>query len=170
MGGGSSPCASCKLLRRRCTKDCSFAPYFPPDDPHKFAIVHKVFGASNVSKMLQELPVHQRGDAVNSLVYEANARMRDPVYGCVGAISYLQNQVSQLQMQLAVAQAEILCIQMQQEQSPAAMVGLPPPPQDEKPSLLLATNNFNNLQQCFGFASTSSNVMQDPLKRESLWT
>jgi len=62
----------------------------------------------------QELPVQQRGDAVSSLVYEANARMRDPVYGCVGAISFLQNQVSQLQMQLAVAQAEILCIQMQQ--------------------------------------------------------
>ena len=51
--GSSSPCASCKLLRRRCAKDCIFAPYFPPDDPHKFAIVHKVFGASNVSKMLQ---------------------------------------------------------------------------------------------------------------------
>ncbi|XP_022146841.1 LOB domain-containing protein 12-like [Momordica charantia] len=113
--GGNSPCASCKLLRRRCAKDCIFAPYFPSDDPHKFAIVHKVFGASNVSKMLQELPVSQRGDAVMSLVYEASARVRDPVYGCVGAISYLQNQVSQLQMQLAVAQAEILCIQMQQD-------------------------------------------------------
>ncbi|CAI0399781.1 unnamed protein product [Linum tenue] len=53
--GGASPCASCKLLRRRCAKDCIFAPYFPSDDPHKFAIVHKVFGASNVSKMLQVL-------------------------------------------------------------------------------------------------------------------
>lgn len=51
--GGSSPCASCKLLRRRCAKDCVFAPYFPSDDPQKFAMVHKVFGASNVSKMLQ---------------------------------------------------------------------------------------------------------------------
>lgn len=49
-------------------------------------------------------------------MYEAKARVRDPVYGCVGAISYLQNQVSQLQMQLAVAQTEILCIQMQQEE------------------------------------------------------
>ncbi|KAK6135752.1 hypothetical protein DH2020_030532 [Rehmannia glutinosa] len=59
-------------------------------------------------KIDNELPVHQRADAVSSLVYEANARTRDPVYGCVGAITYLQNQVSQLQMQLAVAQAEIL--------------------------------------------------------------
>uniref|UniRef100_A0A0E0DQ91 LOB domain-containing protein n=1 Tax=Oryza meridionalis TaxID=40149 RepID=A0A0E0DQ91_9ORYZ len=122
MGGGS-PCASCKLLRRRCTKDCIFAPFFPADDPHKFAIVHKVFGASNVSKMLQELPAQQRGDAVSSLVYEANARMRDPVYGCVGAISFLQNQVSQLQMQLAVAQAEILCIQMQHRDDGAQLAG-----------------------------------------------
>jgi len=52
-GSSSPPCASCKLLRRRCTQECVFAPYFPPEDPHKFAIVHKVFGASNVSKMLQ---------------------------------------------------------------------------------------------------------------------
>lgn len=59
--------------------------------------------------------MNERADAVSSLVYEANARMRDPVYGCVGAISYLQNQVMQLQMQLAMAQAEILCIQMQSE-------------------------------------------------------
>ncbi|XP_059626934.1 LOB domain-containing protein 12-like [Cornus florida] len=114
-GQASSPCASCKLLRRRCAEDCIFAPYFPPEDPLSFAIVHKVFGASNVSKMLQELPVHQRADAVSSLVYEANARVRDPVYGCVGAISCLQNQVSELQMQLAQAQAEILCIQMHQD-------------------------------------------------------
>lgn len=55
-GGGKkavSPCAACKLLRRRCAPDCIFAPYFPADDPHKFASVHKVFGASSVNKMLQ---------------------------------------------------------------------------------------------------------------------
>ena len=110
QSGSSSatPCASCKLLRRRCARDCVFAPYFPPDDPHRFVTVHRVFGASNVSKMLQELPAAQRADAVSSLVYEATARMRDPVYGCAGAISYLQQQVAQLQVQLAVAQAEIL--------------------------------------------------------------
>ncbi|KAG9445070.1 hypothetical protein H6P81_016410 [Aristolochia fimbriata] len=179
--GGSSPCASCKLLRRRCAKDCIFAPYFPSDDPHKFAIVHKVFGASNVSKMLQELPIHQRADAVSSLVYEANARVRDPVYGCVGAISYLQNQVSQLQMQLAVAQAEILCIQMQQEphhQLSATVHQMIEQVHDEKsavlmPSTTTTTNlNMSSLPQYINFASSSNIVMQadQPLKRESLWT
>ncbi|GKV20720.1 hypothetical protein SLEP1_g30802 [Rubroshorea leprosula] len=163
---GTSPCASCKLLRRRCAKGCIFAPYFPSDDPQKFAIVHKVFGASNVSKMLQELPIHQRADAVSSLVYEANARVRDPVYGCVGAISYLENQVSQLQMQLAVAQAEILCIQMQQE------AATPTPLDQDDKSLILSSSNFNinspHPQYLINFAASSTNLIQDPLKRESL--
>ncbi|KAH9325603.1 hypothetical protein KI387_005781, partial [Taxus chinensis] len=109
-----SPCAACKLLRRRCAKDCVFAPYFPSDDPQKFANVHKVFGASNVNKMLQDLPVEQRGDAVSSMVYEANARVRDPIYGCVGAISSLQQQVAILKSQLAVAQAEIVQLRVRQ--------------------------------------------------------
>lgn len=45
---------------------------------------------------------------MSSMVYEANARMRDPVYGCVGAISYLQQQIDGLRKQLAVAQAEVV--------------------------------------------------------------
>uniref|UniRef100_A0A7N0RJ29 LOB domain-containing protein n=1 Tax=Kalanchoe fedtschenkoi TaxID=63787 RepID=A0A7N0RJ29_KALFE len=180
MAGGNSPCASCKLLRRRCAKDCIFAPYFPSDDPHKFATVHKVFGASNVSKMLQELPLHQRSDAVSSLVYEASARMRDPVYGCVGAISYLQSQVSQLQMQLAVAQAEILCIQMQQEPAAASSLATIQPTLsvDDKSFLfnnsqLIGNNNINQLSQLFNYsASSTNNVINDySLRdRESLWT
>ena len=62
----------------------------------------------------QELPVHQRADAVSSMVYEANARIRDPVYGCAGAICQLQKQVSELQAQLAKAQAELVNMQCQQ--------------------------------------------------------
>ncbi|KAK7387477.1 hypothetical protein VNO78_28313 [Psophocarpus tetragonolobus] len=157
---GNSPCASCKLLRRRCTKDCIFAPYFPSNDPQKFALVHKVFGASNVSKMLQELPVHQRADAVSSLVYEAHARVRDPVYGCVGAISYLQSQVSELQMQLAVAQAEILCIKMQQE---PVMPNQEMEDPDQKSYLL-----HSELPQHLNYASSAS-VTYESLSRESIF-
>ncbi|CAN6470879.1 unnamed protein product [Victoria cruziana] len=110
----ASPCAACKFLRRRCAEHCVLAPYFPPTDPQKFITAHRVFGASNIIKLLQELPESQRADAVSSLVYEANARSRDPVYGCAGAIFQLQKQLSELQSQLAVAQAEILNMQTQQ--------------------------------------------------------
>eukprot|EP01018_Ginkgo_biloba_P034925 Gb_00144 [translate_table: standard] len=109
----ASPCAACKILRRRCAEKCLLAPYFPPDDTQKFANAHRIFGASNIIKILQEVPTQQREDAVTSIVYEANARVRDPVYGCVGALCQLQQQVSQLQAQLATAQAELLNMHLQ---------------------------------------------------------
>ncbi|KAJ7562717.1 hypothetical protein O6H91_03G081700 [Diphasiastrum complanatum] len=132
-----SPCAGCKFLRRKCTPECVFAPYFPPDQPHKFVSVHKIFGASNVTKLLNELPLHQREDAVNSLAYEAESRVKDPVYGCVAAISLLQRQVVHLQQELAMAQADLARItsaiagpsagvlQMGSSLSPGMGIGIP---------------------------------------------
>ncbi|KAI8542214.1 hypothetical protein RHMOL_Rhmol08G0120500 [Rhododendron molle] len=107
MSSSNSPCAACKFLRRKCTQECVFAPYFPPDQPQKFANVHKVFGASNVAKILNELNAAQREDAVNSLAYEADARLRDPVYGCVGLISILQHRLKQVQIDLYNAKKEL---------------------------------------------------------------
>lgn len=103
---------------------CIFAPYFPPEEPQKFANVHKIFGASNVTKLLNELLPHQREDAVNSLAYEAEARVRDPVYGCVGAISFLQRQVQRLQKELDAANADLIRFACNEMPTTA----LPPPP------------------------------------------
>ncbi|KAK7826169.1 lob domain-containing protein 36 [Quercus suber] len=107
MSSSNSPCAACKLQRRKCTQDCVFAPYFPADQPQKFANVHNVFGASNVAKILNELNPVQREDAVNSLAYEAEARLSDPVYGCVGIISILQYKLKQIQISLYNAKQEL---------------------------------------------------------------
>ncbi|KAJ1432602.1 Lateral organ boundary [Sesbania bispinosa] len=111
MASSNSPCAACKFLRRKCQPECVFAPYFPPDQPHKFANVHRIFGASNVSKLLNDLHPYQREDAVNSLAYEAEMRLRDPVNGCVGIISLLHHQLRQLQMDLFCAKSELSRIQ-----------------------------------------------------------
>jgi hypothetical protein len=73
---------------------CIFAPYF--DAEHgaaHFSAVHRVFGASNVSKLLLQIPPHKRLDAVVTICYEAQARLHDPVYGCVPHIFHLQQQV-----------------------------------------------------------------------------
>lgn len=76
-------------------KECIFAPYFDSSvqGASHFASVHKVFGASNASKVLMCVPPHKRLDAVFALCYEAFARVRDPVHGCVGHILALQQQV-----------------------------------------------------------------------------
>ncbi|KAF2296417.1 hypothetical protein GH714_037848 [Hevea brasiliensis] len=70
-----SLCCLQALEKKVCTR-MPFSPYFSPHEPQKFASVHKVFGASNVSKMLMEVPESQRADAANSLVYEANVRLK----------------------------------------------------------------------------------------------
>lgn len=89
-----SPCGACKFLRRKCAADCIFAPYFCTEQgPARFAAIHKVFGASNVSKLLLHVPVADRCEAVVTIAYEAQARIRDPVYGCVAHIFALQQQV-----------------------------------------------------------------------------
>lgn len=143
-----TPCAACKLLRRRCAQECPFSPYFSPHEPQKFASVHKVFGASNVSKMLMEVPECQRADAANSLVYEANVRLRDPVYGCMGAISALQQQVQSLQAELSTVRSEILKYKLREANMiiPSSHVAMlpssgdisiiaPPPPPPPPPPL-----------------------------------
>ncbi|KAE8685038.1 LOB domain-containing protein 14 [Hibiscus syriacus] len=102
MTGSGSPCGACKFLRRKCVKGCVFAPYFCREQgAAHFASIHKVFGASNVSKLLAHLPVSERSEAAVTISYEAQARLQDPIYGCVSHIFALQQQVVNLQAQLA---------------------------------------------------------------------
>ncbi|KEH42569.1 putative transcription factor AS2-LOB family [Medicago truncatula] len=110
------PCGACKFLRRKCTSECIFAPYFCCEEgPARFAAIHKVFGAGNVSKMLLNLPVHDRHDAVVAIAYEAQARIIDPVYGCVSHIFALQQQVASLQAQLMQVKAQQIISQSLEE-------------------------------------------------------
>ncbi|XP_076960968.1 LOB domain-containing protein 14-like [Bidens hawaiensis] len=101
MTGSGSPCGACKFLRRKCIKGCVFAPYFCHEQgATQFAAIHRVFGASNVSKLLAHLPVCDRSEAAATIAYEAQARLQDPIYGCVSHIFALQQQVVSLQSQL----------------------------------------------------------------------
>ncbi|VVA90355.1 unnamed protein product [Arabis nemorensis] len=158
-----SPCAACKILRRRCGEKCVLAPYFPPTEPAKFTIAHRVFGASNIIKLLQELPESQRADAVNSMVYEAGARIRDPVYGCAGAIYHLQRQVSELQAQLAKAQVEIVNLQLQRSDLLELIINMDQPNQKQDNMSFETTNDF-------GFLEDNSNTNSSMLWSDLLWT
>lgn len=44
------------------------------------------------------------------MVYEAYARIRDPVYGCAGAVCQLTKQLDVLQAELAMTQAQLFLI------------------------------------------------------------
>ncbi|KAL3813593.1 hypothetical protein ACJIZ3_014861 [Penstemon smallii] len=108
MPPSSTPCAACKCLRKKCMPGlCIFRPYFPHDNPAKFSSVHKVYGASNVARLLRELSPDQREDAVNSLAYEAEFRLRDPVFGSIGLIMMLQNKLKDMEKDLENAKKEL---------------------------------------------------------------
>ncbi|XP_022770303.1 LOB domain-containing protein 19-like [Durio zibethinus] len=137
---GGGPCGACKFLRRKCVKGCIFAPYFDSDQgTADFAAVHKVFGASNASKMLQRIPAHKRVDAVVTLCYEALSRVRDPVYGCVGHIFTLQQQAEILQAELAYIQARLSALPRLPQMPPFQAQGQCP-----SPSSLHATSDIGS--------------------------
>ncbi|EXB83877.1 hypothetical protein L484_023484 [Morus notabilis] len=112
----NQPCAACKMLRRRCDNNCALSPYFPTEEIEKFACVHKVFGASNVIKMIQMLEEERREDAVKAIVYEAMARVRDPVCGSAGIIFHLQKMVHELRSQLETTTAQVSELRAQRDQ------------------------------------------------------
>jgi hypothetical protein len=54
------------------------------------------------NQLLNKVNIAQREDAVKSLTYETEARLRDPIYSCVGLITQLQNKARNLQNELIV--------------------------------------------------------------------
>ncbi|XWS20535.1 hypothetical protein CRYUN_Cryun31cG0109700 [Craigia yunnanensis] len=129
----SGRCAACRYLRRRCAADCILSPYFPSNNPQRFVSVHKIYGASNVTKLLQQLPTHLRAEAADSLYFEAQCRVEDPVYGCVGLIFLLQQQIHDVEGQLAKTEAEIAVLKSQTQHPQAQQFE--------------AESDFNNLLQ-----------------------
>lgn len=81
---GVPACASCRHQRKKCTEKCVLAPFFPADKTQDFQAVHKVFGVSNVTKLVKDLCREDAKKAVDSLIWEANCRLKDPVLGPLG--------------------------------------------------------------------------------------
>ncbi|XP_022770304.1 LOB domain-containing protein 18-like [Durio zibethinus] len=154
---GGGPCGACKFLRRKCVPGCIFAPYFDSEQgAAHFAAVHKVFGASNVSKLLLHIPVHKRLDAVVTICYEAQARLRDPVYGCVANIFALQQQVVNLQAELSYLQAHLATLELP---SPS-----PPPP----PLMALSPLSISDLPSASSVPATYDlSSLFDPMVQPS---
>lgn len=105
IGSTHPACASCKHQRKKCNNDCILAPYFPADKNREFQAVHKVFGVSNVQKLIRNLKGEDQKKAVESLVWEASCRQKDPVQGPYGEykrvcdeLTLYKNQIQMMQL------------------------------------------------------------------------
>ncbi|GAV75976.1 DUF260 domain-containing protein [Cephalotus follicularis] len=96
-------CAACKHQRKRCTVDCTLAPYFPADKSREFQAVHRVFGVANVAKIIRTVNVEDRKSVADSLIWEAYCRQQDPVLGAYGEYKKIYDELklykSQIQIQ-----------------------------------------------------------------------
>ncbi|CAL4919462.1 unnamed protein product [Urochloa decumbens] len=153
-------CAACKNQRRKCGQDCILAPYFPASDPQRYACVQRVFGASNAARMLQNLPVYERGKAADTMAAEAHRRMQDPVYGCAGIVGRLQGEIRAAQCELARTQAQIAVHAAAARAQPAAVdaqlmsapaQATPPPQQQEQgcEQVMMQQDPFQGLDSLF---------------------
>ncbi|CAH2038767.1 unnamed protein product [Thlaspi arvense] len=77
-------CASCKHQRKKCNNECILSPYFPARKTKEFQAIHKVFGVSNVQKMVRTVREEDRTKLSESLTWEALWRQKDPVLGSYG--------------------------------------------------------------------------------------
>ncbi|KAK7388995.1 hypothetical protein VNO78_23826 [Psophocarpus tetragonolobus] len=107
-GGTTQACAACKHQRRKCTSECVLAPYFPADQPKVFLNVHKLFGVSNIVKILKILEPNQKKIAMDSIIIQANYRDKYPVHGC-------WEEICRLQYQIWVAEEELHAVYQQLE-------------------------------------------------------
>ncbi|TKY66794.1 LOB domain-containing protein 2 [Spatholobus suberectus] len=85
-------CAPCKHQRKKCSENCILAPYFPSNRSREFHAVHKVFGVSNITKLVKNAKEEDRRRVVDSLIWEACCRQRDPIHGPYGEYTKVYNE------------------------------------------------------------------------------
>ena len=108
-------CASCKHQRKKCDSNCELAPYFPGSKYNEFQNAHKLFGVSNIVKIMSWIEPHQRQAAADSILIEGNAWKNDPVHGCYGVIKDLAAQVAFQEKQLSVVNQHLAFHKQQQK-------------------------------------------------------
>lgn len=73
----------------------------------------------------QQVQEHQRADVADSMYYEAYCRIKSPIYGCVGIISILHQEIDRLERELAKVQAEISLVKAQAQTETQLAQGQP---------------------------------------------
>ena len=104
----ANPCGACYVTKNACKPDCLLAPYFPhPEGKLNFYPIHHVFGTSRFLRFIKGISEDKREIAVKSFLYEAHARFREPVLGCVAYTMHLEQQVCKLSAEVAKLKAQL---------------------------------------------------------------
>ncbi|KAL6335268.1 hypothetical protein AAG906_029505 [Vitis piasezkii] len=100
IGNGTQACEACKYQRRKCAPDCILAPYFPHGRQRQFLNCHKLFGVSNITKIIRNLHPPDKDEAMRTIIFQSDVRASDPVGGCYRIIRDLQRQIEYTKAEL----------------------------------------------------------------------
>lgn len=102
VSGAGQACAACKYQRRKCAPDCVLAPYFPHDRQRQFLNAHKLFGVSNITKIIRHLDQPFKDEAMRTIIFQSDVRANDPVGGCYRIIRDLQRHIDYCKAELDI--------------------------------------------------------------------
>ncbi|KAJ8440599.1 hypothetical protein Cgig2_028728 [Carnegiea gigantea] len=99
---------------KKCAPDCVLAPYFPHDRTKQFLNAHKLFGVSNITKIIRNLNPPDKDIAMRTIMYQSDMRAKDPVGGCFRIIRDLHHQIEYYKAELDVVLQQLAICKAQQ--------------------------------------------------------
>ncbi|KAF7143868.1 hypothetical protein RHSIM_Rhsim05G0020100 [Rhododendron simsii] len=101
-------CAACKHQRKRCDSDvCPLAPYFPAGKSKEFQNVHRIYGVSNLIRILHSVPEHLRHKTVETIILEATMRKEFPVSGSLAVQAQTRALIREYEKELEFVKKQI---------------------------------------------------------------
>ncbi|KAM7492132.1 hypothetical protein LguiA_035053 [Lonicera macranthoides] len=101
-----SSCAACTYNRKRCQPWCEYAPIFRDVISRQdYRTIFTVFGVKNVADILQNIPQYQHLETLYSFLFEAKARIENPIKGCTALLASLEQKVEELQERVTALEA-----------------------------------------------------------------
>jgi len=86
-------CLSCRYQYRRHDGICEFGQYFVSNRSMKFENVCRLFGLANLCRLIHCAKAYERQIMVDSILTEANMWSNDSIYGALGHVLTLNNQI-----------------------------------------------------------------------------
>ncbi|EOA25067.1 hypothetical protein CARUB_v10018375mg [Capsella rubella] len=101
---------TCKEVRHNCIEECVFAPYLPATNKDKYTKLSKVYDMRRLAQYVMDIEPSERQICVDSFCFEAEARLRDPVFGVTGYIHLLQLQLEEVKRLIQIAKRDHMMI------------------------------------------------------------
>ncbi|GMN53106.1 hypothetical protein TIFTF001_022252 [Ficus carica] len=144
------PCAACKTQRKRCNMFCEVSSLFPQTKSKEYQNAHRLFGSSNIQKMIVSIKPSEVDVCADSILTEGLAGKNDPEHGCYGLVGNLKAEVDAAERELAAIKRLLaLCKNDQATDAAAAAIArqmilrrgglnIPVPPVPDSPELSLS--------------------------------